>query len=497
MIVGGGISGLSAAYDLHRAGVECTVFEKSPRLGGVIETRCWQDCVLDCGPDSFISAKPEALALIRELGLESDVIGSNDHQRTTYILKNGRLIALPEGIMMIAPTKVIPMVLTPLLSWGTKLGMARELLRRPRTYPDRSVAEFVIDHFGKETLEYLAEPLLSGIYGGDPRELSVNSVLPRFVEMEQRVGSLSRAVIKSRPKSTDPRPDGRGLKSEAGPRPDGPVSKNTRSVTVNTRSLTVAPQDGRGLKQEPSLFRTLKRGLGGMVEALSKDLHVEHGKVEAIVRTRENRYRLRASGHEIGADHVILAGPAWSAAELVRGIDGELSGLLDGIPYSSSAIVSLIYDAAGFDGMRAGFGFLVPKRERKRLAACTFVNTKFPFRAPENRIVLRCFFGGVEDGGALAESDESLVGMAREELRRILGLNAAPVYHTIARWPRSMAQYVVGHGDRVREIQDRAAAIPGLHLAGNGYEGIGIPDCIRTGRRAAKSIIAGLGDRLQ
>ncbi len=205
---------------------------------------------------------------------------------------------------------------------------------------------------------------------------------------------------------------------------------------------------------------------------------------------------MRAGGHEIEADHVILAGPAWSAATLVRGIDGELSRMLDGIPYSSSAIVSLVYEAPRFDGMRAGFGFLVPKRERGRLASLTFVITKFPFRAPDSRIVLRCFFGGMGDSGALEESDESLVGMAREELRRILGLNAAPVHHTVARWPRSMAQYVVGHGERVREIQNRVAAIPGLHLAGNGYEGIGIPDCIRTGRRAAKGIVAGLAERL-
>jgi oxygen-dependent protoporphyrinogen oxidase len=213
-------------------------------------------------------------------------------------------------------------------------------------------------------------------------------------------------------------------------------------------------------------------------------------------RAGDSRFRVRAGGHEIEADHVILAGPAWSAAALVRGIDGELSRMLDGIPYSSSAIVSLVYEAPRFDGMRAGFGFLVPKRERRRLAACTFVNTKFPFRAPDSRIVLRCFFGGMGDSGALEESDESLVGMAREELRRILGLNAAPVHHTVARWPRSMAQYVVGHGERVREIQNRVAAIPGLHLAGNGYEGIGIPDCIRTGRRAAKGIVAGLAERL-
>jgi protoporphyrinogen/coproporphyrinogen III oxidase len=441
-IVGGGISGLAAAYDLTRAGVDCTVFEKSPRLGGVIETRSWNDCVLESGPDSFISSKPEALALIKEVGLESEVIGSNDHQRTTYILKNGRLVALPEGIMMMVPTKVMPMVRTPLVSWGTKLRMAGELLRKPRTHSDRSVAEFVIDHFGEETLDYLAEPLLSGIYGGDPHQLSVNSVLPRFVEMEAREGSLSRAVMKSK---------------SAGP--------------------------------GGSLFKTLKGGLGTLIEALSKSLQVERAEVQSIERF-ENRFRVHVGGQEVDASDVILAGPAWSGAALTRKIDAELSQLLSSIPYSSSAMVSMIFDNATFDGKRAGFGFLVPKRERQRLGACTFVNTKFPFRAPDNRIVLRCFFGGIGDEKVLDESDESLVAIAREELRRILKLNAAPLHRTIARWPRSMAQYIVGHADRVREIQARVATIPGLFLAGNGYEGIGLPDCIRTGRTAARAILA-------
>ncbi len=440
-IVGGGISGLAAAYDLTRAGVDCIVFEKAPRLGGVIETRSWNDCLLESGPDSFISSKPEALALIKELGLESEVIGSNDHQRTTYILKRGKLVPLPDGIMMIVPTKVMPMIRTPLLSWGTKFRMAREFLRKPRTYPDRSVADFVIDHFGEETLDYLAEPLLSGIYGGDPRRLSVNSVLPRFVEMESSTGSLSRAVMKSK---------------SAGP--------------------------------GGSLFKTLKGGLGTLVEALSKNLRVEHAEVQSIERV-ENRFRVRAGGQEFDASDVILAGPAWSGATLTREIDGELSQLLNGIPYSSSATVSMVFDNATFDGKRAGFGFLVPKRERQRLAACTFVNTKFPFRALDNRIVLRCFFGGIGDEKVLDESDESLVATARQELQRILGLNVAPLYQTVARWPRSMAQYNVGHANRVHEIRKRVATIPGLFLAGNAYEGIGLPDCIRTGRLAAASIL--------
>jgi oxygen-dependent protoporphyrinogen oxidase len=437
VIVGGGISGLSAAYDLTRAGIDCTIFEKRPRAGGAIETQTFEDCRIDCGPDSFISAKPEALELIRELGIEDQLIGSNDDQRTTYILKKGRLIPLPDGVMMMVPTKVMPMVRTPLLSWGTKLRMARELLRKPRTYPDRSVAEFVIDHFGEETLDYLAEPLLSGVYGGDPRQLSAPSVLPRFVEMEQRVGSLARAAMRSRQRG------------------------------------------GSG-----SLFKTLKNGLGDLVDTLARQVRIEHREVEAIAPGK-----VRAAGEWVEADHVILAVPAWEAARFLHEIDGKLAHLLREIPYSSSATLTLIYEAAGFDGMRAGFGFLVPKRERERLAACTFVSTKFAFRAPASRIVLRCFFGGIDDAAALDESDESLVAIARDELRRILGLTAQPVHHTISRWPRSMAQYTVGHGPRVREIQARAAAIPGLHLAGNAYEGIGIPDCIRTGRTAARRIV--------
>ena len=445
IIVGGGIAGLSAAYDLARAGIECTLFEKRSRLGGVIETRRFEDCLLECGPDSFISAKPEALALARDLGLESEIIGSNDHQRTTYILKKGRLIAMPEGMMMFAPAKVMPMVKTPLLSWGTKLRMGLEMFRKPGARPgsamDRSVADFVVDHFGRETLDYLAEPLLAGVYGGDPNQLSIASVLPRFLEMEAKYGSLARAAMQAK-----------------APSGGGPI------------------------------FRTLKSGLGTMVDALSRGLHVRHCGVEAIERNQAG-FRVHAGGDWIEAGQVILACPAPSAAGLMGAIDGDLARDLSGIGYSSSAIVSLVYAASDFDGRRAGFGFLVPKCERRRLAACTFVNTKFSFRAPEDRIVLRCFLGGASDPEAVGESDETLLAIVRDELRRVLNLTAAPRFHAVARWPGSMAQYNVGHIKRVKSIRERTAAIPGLHLAGNAYDGIGIPDCVRLGRAAARKII--------
>jgi oxygen-dependent protoporphyrinogen oxidase len=444
VVIGGGISGLSAAYDLERGGVSCTVLEKQARPGGVIETRVAAECTLDCGPDSFLAAKPEALALITELGLENEVIGSNDHQRTTYIWKHGRLIALPEGVMMMVPSRVMPMAKSPLLSCGTKLRMVAEYFRKPGGPPDRSVAEFVIDHFGQETLDYLAEPLLSGVYGGDPARLSVAGVLPRFVQMEAKYGSLVRGVFASR---------------------------------------------GKGGSSGP-LFRTLKSGLGKLTGALASRVKICRAQAETIEPREGGGFRIRAEGNWMEADHVILACPAWAAAELLTPVDPQLTEWLGEIEYSSSLTLSLIYRASEFDGMRAGFGFLVPKKERRRLAACTFVGSKFSHRVPDDRIALRCFFGGTSDEAVLGESDEALIAVACGELRRVLGLTAAPLEHVIARWPRSMAQYTVGHAQRIAEIRARAAEIPGLHLAGNAYEGIGIPDCIRTGRQAAKNILA-------
>jgi oxygen-dependent protoporphyrinogen oxidase len=449
VIVGGGISGLSAAYYLSKAGIPSTLVESRPRLGGVIQTERIEGCTLEAGPDSFLSAKPAALDLIRDLGLSEDVIGSNDNLRVTFVKKNGRLIPLPDGLMMMVPTKVMPLITTPLLSLGTKARMGMELLRAPKMRgEDESVADFVLEHYGQEAVDYLAEPLLSGIYGGDPRQLSVRAVLPRFVELSQKYGSLTKGVLASR----------KQMKAQGPPAP---------------------------------LFRTLKGGLGEMVDAVTAAIAPHTTVVQQRAQTVERTaggWRVRVENDWIEADQVVLACEAHSASGLLAGVDGRVSEILGGVGYSSSMIVALGYDAANFAKPPVGFGFLIPKKERRRLVALTWVGTKFSHRVPEGKIVARCFLGGAEDAAVLNESDESVIDAVSRELRELAGVTATPRFTRITRWSRSMAQYPVGHPRRMAELRTRMADLGGLHLAGNAYDGIGIPDCIRLGKTAAEKI---------
>jgi oxygen-dependent protoporphyrinogen oxidase len=434
---------------LAKKGIGCTLIERQARLGGVIDTERIQGCVLEAGPDSFISQKPWALDLIRELGLRDDVIGSNDHLRKTYVVKRGRLVPLPDGLMLMIPTKILPLLRTPLLGFGTKLRMGLEWFRRPAAsaLQDQSVADFIVRHYGQQAVDYLAEPLLAGVYGGDPDRLSVTSVLPRFADLEQKYGSLTRGVLHERRKTA---------------------------------------KQAKGMP----LFQTLKGGLGQLVEALAAQTRpapeVIHGTAEAL-EPQPAGYRVRVNGGWLEADHVVLALPAYEAGALLGPVNAELAELLNAIPYSDSITISLGYERAGFRHPLNGFGFLVPKKERKLLVACTWVGTKFSHRVAEDRAVLRCFAGG-EDAGALRLSDEDLVGSVRGELQAIMGVTETPVFTHVARWPRSMAQYTVGHAGRIGEIESRVAGLGGVHLAGNAYHGIGIPDCVRMGKQAAEAI---------
>jgi len=454
VIIGGGISGLAAAYYLSKAGARATLLESRARLGGVIETVSQDGCTLEAGPDSFLSAKPAALELIEELGLAGQVIGSNDHLRVTFVRRGGRLIPLPDGLMMMVPTKILPLLATRLVGWRTKLRMATELLRAPEPQAgDQSVSSFLEAHYGAEALEYLAEPLLSGVYGGDPDRLSVGSVLPRFVELSARYGSLTRGVLAERAKAARPRAHH---------------------------------------EPAPPLFRTLKGGLGQMVVAIEAAIRgrieIRQARAEAVERAGAG-FRVRAGGEWIGARNVVLATEAHSASQLLAALDPRVSELLGTVPYSSSVTIALGFDAADFARPPAGFGFLVPRKERRVLTACTWVGTKFSYRVPEGKIVARCFAGGPDKAELLAQSDKCLLDTVTAELQEIAGFRAQPRFRRIFRWPQAMALYPVGHLARVAELESRVASIPGLHLAGNAYQGIGIPDCIRMGKAAAGKIL--------
>lgn len=450
LIIGGGITGLSAAYELVQAGRRPTIVEQQPKLGGVIQTDTVEGCVLEGGPDSFLSAKPAANELIQEVGLGSELISSNDASRVTYLLKNGRLVPLPDGLMMMVPTKILPVAVSPLLSWGTKIRMGLEYFRKPPAAApgDRTVAEFISDHYGQEAVDYLAEPLLSGVYGGSVARLSVGSVLTRFVDLETKYGSLTRGVLESRkraPKAAKPAP----------------------------------------------LFQTLKGGLAQLTGELERRIagrcEVITGRAESVERA-EGGYVVKVDGTAVDASSVIMACPAWQAGVLLRAVDERLAALLEGIEYSSSVTLALGYRRADCGPIPPGFGFLIPSKERKTLVACTFVGAKFPYRVPDTHVVLRCFLGGAQNEGVLDCSDDEIAATVRGELRALLGWDTEPAFVRIRRWRKSMAQYTVGHAARVAEMRERLRGLPGLQLAGNAYEGIGIPDCVRTGRAAARAV---------
>jgi len=459
-IIGGGISGLAAAFALEvqrrdrSARVEFVLYESSSRLGGVLHTEHIEGCTVEAGPDSFLTEKPWALDLCRELGLGEQLIGSNDAERKTYILTRGRLVAMPDGLMFMVPTKIMPTVLSPLFSWKTKLRMAKELFH-PRNYgPDESVASFVKRHYGSEMVDRLADPLLSGIYGGEAASLSLRAVLPRFHSMENSHGSLGRAMLATR--------------------------KNARS------KMSAGPP-----KPAPPLFTSFRNGMQHLAETVVSRLTPASLLTNALVESVQPE----AGGWVVSAgmqsghfDALIVALPAPAAAQVLGRASRELSVELGAIEYSSSITVGLGYDGDVRQSLPPGFGFLVPRSEGKRLVAATFVHNKFPHRAPEDRALLRCFFAGVNAESVWSLAEDQIIGIVRNELQQILGLRAEPLFARVYRWKSAMAQYGVGHLDRLDRIERLRRQLPGLALAGNAYRGIGVPDCIRSGRAAAAEL---------
>jgi oxygen-dependent protoporphyrinogen oxidase len=459
-IIGGGISGLSAAYALEErrmrgVQVEYVLFEAGPRLGGVMVTDRVQDCLIEAGPDSFLTEKPWAIELCKKLDLGDQLIGSNDPQRKTYIVVKNKLIVMPDGLNFMVPTKILPTVFSPLFSLRTKMRMAAEWFHAPRkSGEDETVAELVARHYGPEMVDRLADPLLSGVYGGQASQLSVRAVLSRFADMEAKYGSLGRGILAERKK----KPAGSTL----------------------------------------PLFTSLKEGMQQMVDALVSRLDSKALRTSSPVRglmAETGGWTVSAGYNSDHFDAVIVAIPAPAAATLLRLTHEPLASELARIRYGSSVTVTLGYDEKVRQSLPHGFGFLVPRSEGRRMLAATFVHNKFSHRAPENRAIIRAFLGGARDEAIVNRQEDEILRIVRSELKQIIGVAADPLFARVYKWKSAMAQYEIGHLERLQRIQTICEGLPGLVLAGNAFTGIGVPDCVRSGTQAADRLSSVFGLR--
>lgn len=450
VVVGGGISGLAAANRLIELGhTNVTLIEASPRLGGIIETVERDGFLIERGPDSFISEKPEAIALAKRLGLESQLIQTNEKFRRSFIVRDGRLRAVPEGFQLMAPSRMWPFITSDIFSVAGKMRMAAELfVPRKSANGDESLASFVRRRLGREALERMAQPMIGGIYTADPETLSLRATLPRFLDMERDHRSLILAMLRS----------------------------GKKSGTSGARY---------------SLFLSFREGMETLTKALTRinaDFRL-NTRVEKLTLDNQTWTVSTNAREEIGADAVCLAVPAYVAASLIENVSANLAAKLRQIKYASTATINFAYKRSDIKHPLNGFGFVVPRIENRSLIACTFSSVKFAGRAPEDHVLLRAFAGGALQPEIFVLDPTDLVPRIDADLRELLGISGAPLFTEVAKWEQSMPQYEVGHLDRVAEIEREVSKLPGLALAGNSYRGAGIPDCIRSGETAAQSIL--------
>jgi len=464
-VIGGGISGLAAAHRLLEAApgvgarVALTLVEAGDRLGGVIATERQDGYLIEAGPDSFLTEKPWALALCARLGVAGGVIGTRPDRRRTYVVHAGHLCPLPDGFTLMAPVRVGPVLRSSLFTWRGKARMAMDLvLPRGPAREDESLASFVTRRLGREVLERVAQPMVAGIYTADPETLSLRATMPRFLELERRHRSLILGLMRARAR----------------------------------------PGQARGRESGPrwTLFAAPAAGMGALVDALASRVPGPalrlRTRARAVVPAGTGRgYRVELeAGPPLEADGVIVAAGAPRAAALVDGMDADLARLLLGIPYASSAVVTLAYGRAQIAHALDGFGFVVPQVERLPILACTFSSVKFDGRAPEGNVLLRAFLGGVLRPEELDRDDPALAAVAEGALGGLLGITGRPHLVRVHRHPDAMPQFVVGHLGRVAAIEARVAEHAAFALAGNAYRGVGAPDCIRSGQAAAERVLA-------
>jgi oxygen-dependent protoporphyrinogen oxidase len=435
-IVGGGITGLTAAYTLHKHDIPFVLYEASPRLGGLLLTERLHGVTIEGGADSWITAKTWAADLARELGIGDQLIHSNDAERATYIVRGGRLVSMPKGLRLFVPMDLDAAERSGLFSTETMQRIRREVDLSPRASDtDESVAAFAERHFGREMVAALVDPLLAGVYGVNASVLSAHAVIPQMVEAERTNGSLIKTL-------------------QAGP----PIT-------------------------EP-IFTTFRHGISTLVDALIGKISEDSIRLNTAVQSVERAGAgWRVNGEDASA--VILAISPLQVASLDC-VRGELSDLLAQFTYGDALTIALIYDRAAISNLPGGFGALVPRSEGREMIACTFVHQKWPERMPHDVGMVRVFFTQ-----RIFLTDAEIQAVAERELREVLGINAKPKFAMVHRWPQSMPQYTVGHMERMKKVT-RLSREAGLHLAGNAYRGIGVSDCVRDGHAAAAAVIAQL-----
>ncbi len=463
VIIGGGIAGLAAAFRIQEEitakgiPIECALLEGSGRFGGKIQTERFDDFVVEGGPDSFISQKPAAIQFCKRLGLEDRLMGTNPEQTKTFVYTGRKMRTLPDGLSLLVPTRFMPFATTGLFSLTGKIRMGLDLfLPKKADDADESLASFVRRRLGEEALQKMAEPMLAGIYASDPERMSLKSTFPMFFHTEQKYRSLILGMLARK----------RQAASHS--------SSNGNPYT---------------------LFMTLKTGLAEMVEAVvdrSPDIQFQTGvKVRGVQRgLGGNPWKVvLEGGQERIADAVILAPPAHVTARLIQDLAPKASEQLSAITYVSTAAVTLAYRKEGFSHPLDGFGFLVPRAENRNIMACTWTSTKFPQRAPNGYVLLRCYIGGALQEELAERDSETLSLMVREDLKAIMGIDREPVFTRVFTNRKANVQYHVGHAERIVEIEKELERFPGIYLAGSAYKGIGIPDCIANGTVAAVSAL--------
>jgi len=456
-VVGGGISGLAAAHRLLEldSSLDVTLWESSPRLGGVLSTVHEDGYQVEESADNFITTVPWGVNLCKRLGLGEQLVQTNPAHRRTFVLRAGRLHRLPDGFLMMAPTRMWPLAVTPILSpWG-KLRAAMEYVIPPRTDDrDESMADFVRRRLGREVFDRLVEPLVSAVYAADMEKLSVLATLPRFREMEREHGSLIRAM--RRQMASQRRPGG-----ESGAR--------------------------------YSMFVTLQAGLTSLIDTIAKRLPPHTVRLQTQVqriRRVGDAWQLELFGDGQEAfDAVILATPSHVTGRLLASVDAELSELLGRVEHSGTAVVTVAYRREQIAHPLDGMGLVVPAVEKSTILAVSFSNHKYPHRAPEGHELLRAFVGGARREELAEMPVAKLVPLVLEELGRILGIQGPPIYQRVAHWPSTMPQYHVGHCELVAQIDARVARLPNVALAGNAYHGVGVPNCIHSGEQAAEILL--------